>query len=76
VLDASGHPVHWRSRAGSADHSDLAPVGPGGSARDLLDAALSSPARAAVRVDEHGGAVGRVHLDDVAALAETWATGS
>ena len=36
------------------------PVGPGGSLRDLLDSAIASPARAAVRVDEHGALVGAV----------------
>ncbi len=73
AVDGSGQPTAWRSRAGAAGSWALVPVGPAGTARDLLDAALSSPARAAVRVDEQGRAIGRVHLDDVALLAETWA---
>ena len=39
------------------------PVGPGGSLRDLLDSAIASPARAAVRVDEHGALLGAVAFD-------------
>ena len=35
-------------------------VGPGGTLRDLLDSAIASPARAAVRVDEHGALLGAV----------------
>ena len=38
-------------------------VGPGGTLRDLLDSALASPARAAVRVDEHGALLGAVPFD-------------
>ena len=39
------------------------PVGPGGTLRDLLDSAIASPARAAVRVDEHGALLGAVAFD-------------
>jgi osmoprotectant transport system ATP-binding protein len=39
------------------------PVGPGGTLRDLLDSAIASPARAAVRVDEQGILLGAVPFD-------------
>jgi hypothetical protein len=35
-------------------------IGPKGSMRDLIDSAVASPARAAVRVDEDGKLVGAV----------------
>jgi osmoprotectant transport system ATP-binding protein len=38
-------------------------VGPEGTLRDLLDSAIASPARAAVRVDEHGALLGAVPFD-------------
>jgi osmoprotectant transport system ATP-binding protein len=41
------------------------PVGPAGTLRDLLDSAIASPARAAVRVDEHGALLGVVSWDTV-----------
>ena len=61
-LDAQRHPVRWRN--GSSD-SDLATVSvqtvaPDGSLRELLDSALSSPARAAVRVTTTGALDGVV----------------
>jgi osmoprotectant transport system ATP-binding protein len=39
------------------------PVGPSGTLRDLLDSAIASPARAAVRVDERGALLGAVPFD-------------
>jgi osmoprotectant transport system ATP-binding protein len=39
------------------------PVGPAGTLRDLLDSAIASPSRAAVRVDEHGALLGAVPFD-------------
>jgi osmoprotectant transport system ATP-binding protein len=39
------------------------PVGPVGTLRDLLDSAIASPSRAAVRVDEHGALLGAVPFD-------------
>jgi hypothetical protein len=38
-------------------------VGPDATLRDLLDSAIASPARAAVRVDEHGALLGAVPFD-------------
>ncbi len=38
-------------------------VGPGGTLRDLLDSAIASPARAAIRVDEHDVLLGAVAFD-------------
>jgi osmoprotectant transport system ATP-binding protein len=54
-------PVAW-VRAG-APEVPVEPVGPGGTLRDLLDSAIASPARAAVRVDEHGALLGAVPFD-------------
>ena len=39
------------------------PSARGGTLRDLLDSAIASPARAAVRVDEHGALLGAVPFD-------------
>jgi osmoprotectant transport system ATP-binding protein len=39
------------------------PVGPSGTLRDLLDSAIASPARAAVRVDGEGALLGAVPFD-------------
>jgi osmoprotectant transport system ATP-binding protein len=76
ALDAAGRPLGWRPRNGtahappSAEASDsltpLDAVGPDGSARTLLDAALTSPASAAVRVDDEGHAIGVVPMEELA----------
>jgi osmoprotectant transport system ATP-binding protein len=63
--DAAGKPVGWAS---NGDVVPLDPIGPSGSARSLLDAAVSSPARAAVRVDDEGGMVGIVPYETIGAL--------
>lgn len=70
ALDAAGRPLGWRPRntTAHAPPADVVPVGPEATGRSLLDAALSSPARAAVRVGEGGAAIGLVTLDDVAGL--------
>jgi hypothetical protein len=57
--------VAW-TRAG-AEAVPVVAVGPQGTLRDLLDSAVSSPARAAVRTDADGALVGVVALS---ALAE------
>jgi osmoprotectant transport system ATP-binding protein len=61
-LDAAGRPLGWRPRNGTAHAPPvpLTPVGPRGTARNLLDAVISSPAKAAVRVDGDGRALGIV----------------
>jgi osmoprotectant transport system ATP-binding protein len=41
------------------------PVGPSGTLRDLLDSAIASPARAAVRVDADGALIGAVPFDTI-----------
>ncbi len=66
-LDATGRPLGWRRRNGTA-HAPPVPVtavGPDGTVRNLLDAAISSPARAAVRVDEQGRMTGVVTYEDL-----------
>jgi osmoprotectant transport system ATP-binding protein len=46
------------------DHEvPVEPVGPSGTLRDLLDSAVASPARAAVRVDAEGALLGAVPFD-------------
>ena len=54
-----------RSRGCAPDGPDVPVerVGPAGTLRDLLDSAIASPARAAVRVDEHGVLLGAVAFD-------------
>jgi osmoprotectant transport system ATP-binding protein len=55
--DDAGRPTRWAA----GDDTVLAePVGPAGSIRDLLDSAIASPARAAVRVDDSGVLLGVV----------------
>jgi osmoprotectant transport system ATP-binding protein len=58
--DEGKRPTAW-SREGVEVPAE--PVGPGGTLRDLLDSAIASPARAAVRVDEHGALIGAVPFD-------------
>ena len=64
----------WTLRTGEGDRPEAwvraglpdvpaEPVGPGGSLRELLDSAIASPARAGVRVDEHGALLGAVAFD-------------
>jgi osmoprotectant transport system ATP-binding protein len=67
ALDAAGRPLGWRPRNTSAHAppTPLEPVGPQGSARSLLDAALASPAGFAVRVDGDGKAIGVVGIDEL-----------
>ena len=55
-----GRPVAWAPVDGAGAATPIEPVGPGGSLRDLLDSAIASPARAAVRVDEQGALLGAV----------------
>jgi osmoprotectant transport system ATP-binding protein len=57
----AARPLAW-VREGAPD-VPAEPVGPGGTLRDLLDSAIASPARAAVRVDEHGALLGAVPFD-------------
>jgi osmoprotectant transport system ATP-binding protein len=56
-----GRPTAW-VRDGAPD-VPAEPVGPNGTLRDLLDSAIASPARAAVRVDADGALVGAVPFD-------------
>jgi osmoprotectant transport system ATP-binding protein len=67
ALDAAGRPLGWRPRntAAHAPPTPLQAVGPRGSARSLLDAALASPAGFAVRVDDDGRAIGVVGIDEL-----------
>jgi osmoprotectant transport system ATP-binding protein len=58
--DDAGRPTVWASlRAAGAD-VPVESVGPDGSMRDLVDSAVASPARAAVRVDAEGRLAGAV----------------
>jgi osmoprotectant transport system ATP-binding protein len=60
--DAALRPVRWRPVSGAEHAAPVAVevVGPDGSIRDLLDSALSSPARTAVCVDARGVLAGVV----------------
>jgi osmoprotectant transport system ATP-binding protein len=58
--DDAGRPTSWTHAAGDAPPTMAEAVGPRGSLRDLLDSAIASPARAAVRVDDDGVLVGAV----------------
>jgi osmoprotectant transport system ATP-binding protein len=61
VTDDAGHPTTWAPvDEATGPPTAVEPVGPGGSLRDLLDSAIASPARAAVRVDGDGVLVGAV----------------
>jgi len=66
ALDSGGHPQGWHrpDRPGDA-LAALAAVGPGASARAVLEEALGSPSGAAVHVDGDGRAVGVSTLDDL-----------
>jgi osmoprotectant transport system ATP-binding protein len=58
--DDDGRPLTWRATSGDGPETPVERVGPSGSLRDLIDSAVASPARAAVRVDEDGRLVGAV----------------
>ena len=69
-LDEQDHPQAWVG----TDEDEPVPsvcVGPAGTARGLLDAAVSAPSRAAVRVDNDGRFVGLVTYDAIGALLAT-----
>jgi osmoprotectant transport system ATP-binding protein len=55
-----GRPLTWRPTSGEGRETPVEAVGPKGSMRDLIDSAVASPSRAAVRVDEDGKLVGAV----------------
>jgi osmoprotectant transport system ATP-binding protein len=59
-VDDAGRPVQWVALDGDATPILVEPVGPGSSLRDLLESAITSPARAAVRVDAAGVLIGAV----------------
>jgi osmoprotectant transport system ATP-binding protein len=75
LVDAAGRPLRWLSPssvdtgvvADDAVAASADPVGPGASLRTVLDRAVSSPARAAVRVDDAGRLVGVIPFADLAA---------
>jgi osmoprotectant transport system ATP-binding protein len=79
ALDAAGRPLGFRPRYSTAHAPPEARdrlldgvhtiVGPSGSAREVLEAALSSPAGAAIRIDDSGRAIGVSALADVAGAA-------
>jgi osmoprotectant transport system ATP-binding protein len=58
--DDAGRPTVWASLRGTGPDVPVERVGPDGSMRDLLDSAVASPARAAVRVDAEGRLAGAV----------------
>jgi osmoprotectant transport system ATP-binding protein len=60
TTDGDGRPLSWRPTSGDGRETPVEAIGPKGSMRDLIDSAVASPARAAVRVDEDGKLVGAV----------------
>jgi osmoprotectant transport system ATP-binding protein len=61
-LDPAGRPTGWTAGDGATSRFAVEPVTPDGSMRDLLDSALTSPVRTAVRVDASGRLLGVVAL--------------
>ncbi len=59
--DDGNRPLAWVR--GDGPEVPVERVGPAGTLRDLLDSAIASPSRAAVRVDEHGVLLGAVAFD-------------
>jgi osmoprotectant transport system ATP-binding protein len=78
VTSSTDHPLGWIRveqlngvPVSAAGLTPASTVGPGGSARSLLDAAISSPTASAVRVDDDGRLLGVVTYDELGkALAE------
>jgi osmoprotectant transport system ATP-binding protein len=76
VTDPDRRPVGWANGDGAAPIPVIG-VGPGGTARSLLDAAVSAPSGYAVRVDDDGrvlgvvsyGAIGRLLTDKLKAAS-------
>ncbi len=60
TTDGEGRPLSWRPTSGDGRETPVEAIGPKGSMRDLIDSAVASPARAAVRVDEDGKLIGAV----------------
>jgi osmoprotectant transport system ATP-binding protein len=69
-VDADGLPVSWSTGNGD-DPVPAVCVGPTGTARGLLDAAVSAPSRAAVRTDAEGHLIGLVSYETIGALLAT-----
>ncbi|MCU1346032.1 MAG: proline/glycine betaine transporter ATP-binding protein [Acidimicrobiia bacterium] len=63
VVSAERKPLRWLAPGPSGRTIAVAPVGPGSNGRSLLDAVLSSPAAAAVRVDAAGALLGIVTME-------------
>jgi osmoprotectant transport system ATP-binding protein len=57
-----GRAVEWRNGDGTAP---AVPVFDGDTAKQVLEAALASPAGAVVRIDDRGAATGVISLDDL-----------
>ncbi len=66
-LDDEGRPASWLGPDGEEPVPAVC-VGPGESARGLLDAAVSAPSRAAVRTDADGRLVGIVSYEAIGTL--------
>jgi len=79
VTDDNGHPRGWVDAAAHPNGTPVAEadlrlggtlLGPGGSVRTALDAALSSPSGRGVAVDADGRVAGSIRAADVFAVAE------
>jgi osmoprotectant transport system ATP-binding protein len=67
VTDEHHHPVGWMNGHAGAP-VPVSGIGPGESARNLLDAAVSAPSGCAVRVDASGAVVGVVRYETIGKL--------
>ena len=84
VLDDARRPLGWRARCTSAVHDrpigsalvPLEPIAPDASARQVLEAALASPAGVAVHVDADGRAIGLSDLADLVGLGDGTGAGT
>jgi osmoprotectant transport system ATP-binding protein len=72
-LDEDSRPQAW-VRVGAIDAAvPLVAVGPTGSVRDLLDSAVASPCRVAVRTGEDGALLGGVSFDEIGVTLDRFA---
>lgn len=66
TLNGDGRPHVWHKNGSAKGAVPVVVVGPSGSMRDLLDAAVASPCRVALRVDESGVLIGGVDFEAIA----------
>jgi osmoprotectant transport system ATP-binding protein len=65
-LNGDGRPHVWDKEGSANGGVPAVVVGPSGSMRDLLDSAVASPCRVALRVDDTGALIGGVGFEAIA----------